>query len=900
MRKAVQIGLIVVSMCVSAGLTRAQTSPVQAAEEEAVRRQDAIRQLHLRLEDAKRFEAKGRAEDANKNYEAAINLFSRVGVGNPKVEADKAQVVAGFVKIHLDFATKAQSKGDLAEADRQVSRALTIDPRNEALRTFKIANDKALRAQQGKIPDQDTVSRLPEFKSERVQSYTLVQDAKVLIDAGKLDEAEARLRQALKFYPQNQAASYYLDVVKETRYRVDARAREAFSKQAMETVEHSWLPSDKSSSLPVPNMMARTNLVYSGLGRQQIKQKLDRIRLNEVAFDGIPLSAVLKKLRDESKARDPEHEGINFMINARGEAPPASTDPNAPPAAPAAIAEAVVKIDPPMSNMRMADVLDAICQVVDIPITYDIENFAVVFIPKPAATPSLITRTVKVNPNTFVQGLIGVRSLNISFGTQSAGSGGGSGGGGSGGSQSGLGSSTGQQGGGPSGFDLPIVSIAASATGAGAQGGGGGAGGVGGAGGRGVGGLPGITSTNNPSSFNELVRDYFTTAGIDLAAPKFVFFNERTGLLLLHATEEDINLIKQAIDVINVAPPQVTIEAKFAELTQTDSKALGFDWILGNTTFGGGTVGASGGSASQYASGSTSANPSGIFPLGGLPAAGSSDLPGLVTSGLRNTVGGSTVPEIGNITGILTQPQFQVIVHALEQREGTDLLAAPSVTTESGRQAHIAIQDIITVVSSVQVTSQQQQNSASLVGNQTSVAPPQINYNTTPFPSGPALDVIPSVSSDEFSIQMVVLPTYTEFVGYDAPNQFVPQAQGAAGSSLGVPLVAYLPLPRIRLRQVTTSCNVWDGQTVFLGGMLGENIDKIKDKVPVLGDLPLVGRLFRSESTQATKNNLMIFVTPTIVDPAGNRVHTESELPFAQNNIPPQMIPRPDVPAGRQ
>ena len=88
---------------------------------------------------------------------------------------------------------------------------------------------------------------------------------------------------------------------------------------------------------------------------------------------------------------------------------------------------------------------------------------------------------------------------------------------------------------------------------------------------------------------------------------------------------------------------------------------------------------------------------------------------------------------------------------------------------------------------------------------------------------------------------------------------------------------------------------------MFLGGLLGENIDKIRDKVPVLGDLPLVGRLFRSESTQATKDNLMIFVTPTIIDPAGNRLHTDSELPFAQSEVPPQMMnPRPDVPAGLQ
>jgi general secretion pathway protein D len=58
--------------------------------------------------------------------------------------------------------------------------------------------------------------------------------------------------------------------------------------------------------------------------------------------------------------------------------------------------------------------------------------------------------------------------------------------------------------------------------------------------------------------------------------------------------------------------------------------------------------------------------------------------------------------------------------------------------------------------------------------------------------------------------------------------------------------------------------------------------------VPVVGDLPIVGRLFQSQMKVAVKKNLMIFVTATIVDPAGNRLHSDDELPFAQNAIPPQ------------
>jgi general secretion pathway protein D len=105
---------------------------------------------------------------------------------------------------------------------------------------------------------------------------------------------------------------------------------------------------------------------------------------------------------------------------------------------------------------------------------------------------------------------------------------------------------------------------------------------------------------------------------------------------------------------------------------------------------------------------------------------------------------------------------------------------------------------------------------------------------------------------------------------------------------VGIPLTGQLPLPHFRLRQVTTSVVVWDGQTVVLGGLIGESSNKNKDKVPLLGDLPVFGRLFRSESSQTQKRNLVIFVTPTIIDPAGNRKHSQEEMPFAQSTIPAQ------------
>lgn len=159
---------------------------------------------------------------------------------------------------------------------------------------------------------------------------------------------------------------------------------------------------------------------------------------------------------------------------------------------------------------------------------------------------------------------------------------------------------------------------------------------------------------------------------------------------------------------------------------------------------------------------------------------------------------------------------------------------------------------------------------------------PAVTTLIAPMSFGQILDVVPWVSADGYTVQMNIVPTFTEFLGYDteAARQFrtvVP----------GVP-VQDTPLPRFRTRQVATTAIVWDGQTIVLGGLIAENVRKTREKVPVLGDIPFVGRLFRSEAADSTKKNLVIFVTPTIIDPAGNRVHSPDNLPYDPNRIPEQ------------
>ena len=377
-----------------------------------------------------------------------------------------------------------------------------------------------------------------------------------------------------------------------------------------------------------------------------------------------------------------------------------------------------------------------------------------------------------------------------------------------------------------------------------------------------------------------MAREFFTANGVDFApgSGKSIFFNDRQGQLLVRATMEDLDIIEAAVQTLNMMPPQVNIKTKFAEISQEDNRAFGFDWYFGNFTTGGGAVGAQAGTAPSYNGVPTPQNPGGMFP--GSP--GTAILPSgtdqMLTKGLRNSA-----PALGTITGILTDPQFRVVIRALEQRNGVELLSVPEVTTISGRQAKISVVDQAYIATSITTTTTPGAPSATIVGVPGAAPPPVFSPYTEPFVLGPVLDVVPYVLADGVTIKLALAPSIYEFVGYDPPPNIVIPSSSSAPAVLG-PSIS----PRFRLRQVITSVHVWDGQTVVLGGLLAEDSIKTKDKVPILGDLPLVGRLFRSESNSTRKKNLLIFVTPTIIDPAGNRMRNDEDMPFAAQGIPPQ------------
>ena len=504
MTKATSLSFGFILLLAGAAMLPAQTSPTDAAVNEAVLRQANTIILRQKLLDAKNTAMRGDLTGAAKLYEDANTLVEQIGSGIPE---EKAQTISGLASTRLTLARQAQSQNDLHEADTQVNRVLKVDPQNAAALAFKKDNDRLLASLRGKMPDEETQQKIQYIANDKTEAGTLVRDGKLLYEMGKFDEAEVKLKEAIRLDPDNAGAFYYMNLVKQARYDREARAHTIDTQERMVQVEKAYEKPVNRGLLPASNPFALTNLVHTGAGREVIYSKLEHIRLDSVPWpEGLPLVEVLRNLSEQTKLRDPDKKGINFLFNPNVPAAAAPTtlaggamtiDPatGLPVAGPTGGGEAVdassINVKLTLSDVRLADVLDAIVLVADHPIKYSVEDYAIVFSARGAEPVQLEMRTFKVDPNTFQQGLESVSAE--SFGSSSSSGGGGSGGGGGGGG--------GGQNGQNTGAVVPVINAAPGSGGMRqtSSGGGGGGGGGGGSG-------PQPTPTaNNGAQGNTLV-----------------------------------------------------------------------------------------------------------------------------------------------------------------------------------------------------------------------------------------------------------------------------------------------------------------------------------------------------------------------------------------------------------
>lgn len=904
------LGCLVLGAAFALPAQEAAPTPVQAAEDVALRNQEQAVLMRKRMADAQTALQRKDLDTASRLLEDALSFANKVG---PAVAPEQARIVAALIDVRLKLADRALDYGKPTEAQAQLDRAMNLDKNNPRVREARDRIEREIAELARLQPTPQTVEKAaPDLKKQHELVNALVQDGRFFFEEGRLEEAEAKLKQAYKLDPDNMAANHYLRLVSEAKFTRYAKVREKDSAAGFVEVEEKWLKPVKGETLPQPNPFARSIAVTTGKGRQAIMEKLERTTFDQIGYD-LRLEDVLKDLVERVRRQDPEKKGLNFLLSPNVE----------PGAAEGELADIMIKIAPDLYDVRLIDLLDVIVKVSKPRVKYSIEDYAIVFTPAGQDQAALFTRTFRVDPNTFMQGLQGVEAMD--FGVGSAG--GTSGSSGSSGNRGG-GSSSGGRGGGSNGSQSQGNSTYAQVSIAGSSGnnsfGGGGNRGGGGGGGQSGGGIRFLTETNITADLGQMVRTFFQTAGVEIAAPKAFFYNDRNGLLMVRANLGDLDIIEQALQVLTRTPQQVTIEARFVDLSLNDMKALGFDWWLGRVNLTSGVVGQGGSMPSLVPAagavnnglpgsngafpGPASAGSSGVSTAGGGQLATQRD--NLLASGIQlpdqygvtHTVttgsSGSTafVPPVATITGILTDPQFRVVISALEQRNGSDLLACPRITTLSGRQTQMKAVDVKSIV--VDLTVGNNVSSGGGIGGGGNAAGGMIQPVAEAVELGPVLDVIPVVSADGYTIQMTIIPTYKEFLGYDLQmGQFwSAQVQSVTTGGNGQ-ISTPTPLPSFRLRQLATSAIVWDGQTVVLGGLLSDSVFKSRDKIPVLGDLPLLGRLFRSDSGSTFKRNLMIFVTPTMIDAAGNPLHSAEEMPFAQTSVPTQKAAAPTAEA---
>lgn len=824
------------------------------ADREIVRRQEG-----LLLAEAS--EKKGDRAMERKDFEAAyanyLDALERIPEG-PATAKQRAPLVAKFSKAALDYANKLISDGRFSDAERVAKTILLpqFDPENRA------AVRLLSRLEQ---PDHFNKTITPAFAADREEVKKLLNEAKGFFDAGRFDLAMKRYEQVLLIDPYNNAArmgmeeigkqqsTYYASAYNETRSRL------------------LWL-ADSAWERPVnKNLTTRTTVVEdarrSGVrGNEAITEKLNRIIIPKIQLRDTTVREAVEFLKQRSRdldttSDDPaQKRGVNIVLKLTPSLPPPPPAEGEPaPETPALESgSADTRITMSLTNVPLVEALRYLTELANL--KFKVEPFAVLIVPMTENVTDLVNKEYKVPPG-FI----------------------------------------------PSGTGAPTGGFAAPA-----------------AGGQGD-----LTAQRIQGRAD--AKSYLESQGVPFPPGAFAQYVPAGSKLIVRNTPDALDLIDYLVDAaMGVQPTQVEIESKFLEVSQDNLSELGFNWLLGPVQIGGsGVYGAGGTQGFGDNLNPTAPNPNTYpFVSGGLPVGQNP-----ITGGLRSGVGVSpdaaitansidalirgiapgttaTAPGIFGIAGIFTNPQFQVVIRALSQKKGVDLMSAPKVTTKSGRKATVRVVRQFPYPTEFNPPDPPPPVSTSGGGGVVVVSGGALISGGVVTPSTPTqfeirnigvtLEVEPIIGPDNYTIDLKLSPEVVEFDGFINYGSPIRSARYVAVPPSIVPTIVTpneINQPVFSTRKVTTSVSIWDGQTVALGGLIREDIQKTNDKVPILGDIPIAGRLFRSDVDQKVKRNLIIFTTARLMDAEGRPVRqdeADQEEIVEPLGLPPD-LPRPQL-----
>jgi general secretion pathway protein D len=331
---------------------------------------------------------------------------------------------------------------------------------------------------------------------------------------------------------------------------------------------------------------------------------------------------------------------------------------------------------------------------------------------------------------------------------------------------------------------------------------------------------------------------------------------------------------------------QVEIEAKVLEVSQGDLEELGFDWsLMGdayqvrdedgfptfdtdgqpevkyNRTFGTQNRNLNDGFGISSAQSAITVN--GVIQAeNSAPSlANAIDLGASVTNSLLD------IPTGWAVAGY----DVDFAIRALTRKAGSDLMSAPKVTVLSGKRANITVAQELRYPESygdIESTASSSGSGGSGTSGGGSAAISITAGTPQDFVTrnvGVEMSVTPNVENDD-TISLILEPRVTEFEGfveYGGPSVAI-----TADTTVTVPAGFYQPI--FSIREISTEVTIFDGATVVMGGLTRDEVKTVNDSVPILGDIPGLGRIFRSKGETRQKRNLLIFVTANLVSPGGS------------------------------
>ncbi|MCL1857512.1 MAG: hypothetical protein FWF84_07750, partial [Kiritimatiellaeota bacterium] len=338
-----------------------------------------------------------------------------------------------------------------------------------------------------------------------------------------------------------------------------------------------------------------------------------------------------------------------------------------------------------------------------------------------------------------------------------------------------------------------------------------------------------------------------------------LFYNAKTHALIVRNTRANLALAEDIIAALDVAPPQVLIEARFMAIGVRDLSELGVDWIFGERSV--------------------------VDRRRNTLQIGNEKYPSTVNFDIaKNIADGISRGASFSLSGILDSTSFQAILHLLESSSKTKTLAIPRVTTVNNRPANIRVGHDFRFFEEFKLENNTYQEfnprgGDGIVTSQRSrivpVGKPTVEH------LGIELSVTPSVGADNSTIALRLIPEKSEYISDDA--QFVRKidnlsqvyefiAETTTDENKVETYRVPMPLPVFRRDRIETEVVVQSGETVVMGGLIRTTKRKVEEKVPILGDIPLLGFLFRNETDVEDQENLIIFVTATLIADTGEEL----------------------------